>query len=31
MDILYLVGNGSQCNDWELRFSLEALKNTVKM
>lgn len=26
MDILYLVGNGTKCDDWELRFSLRSIE-----
>lgn len=30
MDILYLVGKGSKCNDWELRFSLRSIEKYGK-
>lgn len=30
MDILYLIGKGSQCNDWELRFSLRSIEKYCK-
>ena len=30
MDILYLVGKGSKCNDWELRFSLRSIEKYCK-
>jgi hypothetical protein len=30
MDILYLVGKGSKCDDWELRFSLRSIEKYGK-